>query len=203
MLWCVLCCSVPLCASVSPGVPRCTVCYVVCYAASTKNGSHGYTGHNHALPWGPSPGNLEALRCRHTPLGGAGSKHPGRANENCAHFSSHLISRVASVGSMGLGVAPPCAAVMCVALCRAMRLSITLPCNALCCCVGCVSRCAVCRAVSRCVPLSVPCACVFCRSVLPSSFVRCLALLRCKLPGVAPLCLVLLIPSTRTGGRYK
>ena len=41
-----LCSIVSLCrCSVGPGGPRCTVCYVVCYAATTKTGGHGYIGH--------------------------------------------------------------------------------------------------------------------------------------------------------------
>ena len=274
LLWCALHCAAPLCASANfmclgvalscaalvsvvrlcsgPGMPH----YTVCCAASTRNGGHGYTGHGHTLLRGPSPGNLqrlgcrhtpvggagskhpgltnencteissvrlcrlcvpgccavlycsgvccaalfrcvplsalacrnalcamlcvvlhqqrmvatatratatlfyggqvpatsEALRCRHTPVGGAGSKHPGPTTENCAHFSSHLISShgFASVGSMGLGVAPPCAAVMCVALRCAMRLSVTPLCDALYYCARCVSRCAMCCVVSLC-----------------------------------------------------
>ena len=82
---------------------------------------------------GQVPATSEALRCRHTPVGRAGSKHPGPAAENNAHFSSHLISShlisshlisshvFTSVGSMGLGVALPYAAVMCVALRHAIQ----------------------------------------------------------------------------------
>ena len=43
---------------------------------------------------GQVPATSEALRCRHTPVGAAGSKHAGLANETCACFSSHFISRV-------------------------------------------------------------------------------------------------------------
>ena len=61
VLYCFGVCSAALfrCASLSPLACRdALVCYVVCYAASTTNGSHGYTGHGHALSWGPSPGIL-------------------------------------------------------------------------------------------------------------------------------------------------
>ena len=83
---------------------------------------------------------------------------------------SHLILPhvFASVGSMGLGVAPPYAAVMHVALRRAMRLSVTPLCDALYCCAhnaGCVSHCAVCCAVSLCAAVA-PRACVLQCSVL-------------------------------------
>ena len=37
--------SVPLCASVGSSVPHCTVCC----ATSTRNGGHGYTGHGHTM----------------------------------------------------------------------------------------------------------------------------------------------------------
>ena len=117
LCYCVLCGSVLLCAYVGSGVPC-----VVCCAASTRNGSHGYTGHGHTLLRGPSPGNLRRLGCCHTPVGGAGSKHPGPANENCAHFSSFLISCVRLHQLYGPG---RCAALCCCNVCcaaRAMRL---------------------------------------------------------------------------------
>ena len=294
-----LCGSVPLCASVGSSVPH----YGVCCATSTRNGSHGYTGHGHTLLRGPSPGNLRGLGCRHPTVGGAGSKHPGPTNVTCTQLSyvrlcqlcvpwrgsvlccsgvccaalfccaplsalacraalcatlcavlhqqrmaatatratatlfhggqvpaisealrchhtpvggavskhpgqpmrivriSHLISShvLASVGSMGLGVAPPCVALMCVALHRTMRLSVTPLYHALYCCARCVScRCMrCCFAVRRCQPhVLVCCGALYC-SVLACSLSS-LAAVRAL--SVAPRCLVLLPPSTPPGG---
>ena len=112
-------------------------------------------------------------------------------------ISSHVF---ASVGSMGLGVAPPCAAIMYVALRHAMCLSVTPPCDALCCYAGCVSRCTVCCVV-RCVPLSAPHACVLqcCVLLHLGLFV---VLLWCGPPSVAPVRLVLLTPLVHPGGCY-
>ena len=154
---------------------------------------------------GQVPATSEAPRCRHTPVGGARFKHPRPANENCVHFSSHLISShvFASVGSMGLGVVPPCAAVMCVALCRAMRLSVTPLCDAPYCCARCVLCCAGCCVVSPCAVVGPACVCAAVLCAAPSSSLRCLALLWCRPPSVALLCLVLLTPSTRPGGLYN
>ena len=85
---------------------------------------------------------------------------------------SHFISChvFASIGSMGLGLAPPCVAVMCVALRRDMRLSVTLLCDALYCWAGCMSHCrtVMCAVLFRCAPLSGPSVCV-CVCVLQCS----------------------------------
>ena len=153
---------------------------------------------------GQVPATSEALRCRHTPARGAGSKHPGLANENYAHFSPPLLSShvFSCVCSMGLGVVLPGAAVMCVALRRTMRLSVTPLCDALYGCARCVSRCAVCCVVWLCAVVCPACVCVALLFAAPSWSVRCLALLWCGPPGVAPLRLVLLTPSSCLGGRY-
>ena len=79
------------------------------------------------------PATSETLRCRHTPVGGAGPKHPGPANENCAHFSSHLISCVHLrwLSRLGRCTAPCRCNVCCAAPCYASECHSALQCSAL------------------------------------------------------------------------
>ena len=128
LLWCVLSSSVPLCASVGSSVLH----YAVCCAASTRNGGHGYTGRGHTLLRGPSPGNLRRLGCRHTAVGGAGSKHPGPTNENCTPISFVLLCRLCVPGRCAV----LCCFGVCCALFRCASLS-ALACRAALCAVLC------------------------------------------------------------------
>ena len=119
-LWCVaVLCSAPLCTSVGSSLPHC----VVCCAASTRNGGHGYTGHGHTLLRGPSSGNLRRLGCSHKPVGRAGSKHPGPTDENCTQISSMRLC--------GLCVPRHYAVLYCFGVCCA-ALSAPACCDAVC-----------------------------------------------------------------------
>ena len=126
-----LVCVVRLCSVVCLcGVPHCAVCC----AASTKNGGHGYKGHGHTLLQGPSPGNLRRLGCRHTPVGGAGSKHTRPTNENCMQISPVRLCRFCVNRRCAVLY---CSGVCCAVLFRCVPLSALACRDALCAMLAC------------------------------------------------------------------
>ena len=130
----VLRCSVPLCAFVGCGVPR----FAVCCTASTQIDSRGYTRMATHLHGGQVPVTSKALGCRHSPAGGAGTKHPGPTNENCTQISFVCLCRLcvpwrcAVLRCSGVCSGVCCAALSVVLLCRLWRA-------ALCCVLRCIN----------------------------------------------------------------
>ena len=136
----------------------------------------------------------EALRCRHTPVGGAGSKHLGPANENNVHFSSHLISShlISCVRLRGLYGPARCAALCCCNVCcptsrhvferpSAPRCSVWLHwVRVALCCELC------CFAVRRCRPHVRVCCGALCCSVVVD-LLSCIALVRAARRGPTTL----------------
>ena len=149
------------CAPPSALACRATLCAMLCALLCQQRMAATVTRATATLFHGDQiPATSKALRCRDTPVGGAGSKHPGPTNENCAHFSSHLTSCVHHRRLYGPGVVPPCVAVMHVALRSTMHLSITPLYDALYCCAGCVSRCVVCCSALCCSVLVCSLSCI-------------------------------------------
>ena len=112
-LSCSVCCAALFrCAHLSALACRDALCAMLCGMLHQQRMAATATRATATLFHGDQvPATSEAPRCCHTPVGGAGSKHPGPANENCAHFSSHLISCVRLRWLYGPG---RCAALCCI-----------------------------------------------------------------------------------------
>ena len=193
----VLCCSGVCCAALFRCVPlsasacRDALCAMPCAMLHEQRMAATATRATATLfHGGLVPATSEVPpRCRHTPVGGAGSKNPGSANENCAHFSSHLISCVRLRRLYGLGC---CAALCCCNVCChaprcASKRHSALQCSILLrwvrvtlCCVLC------CFAVRRCRPCMGVCCSALCSSHLVCSL-SCIAVVRAAQRGPTAL----------------